>query len=77
VHLDFLQFEGIPGQAVTLRVRWTVTDGTGARPLASAQSRIEQPIAGPSFDALVAAQSAALGGVTREIAVKIAELAAR
>lgn len=77
VLLDVLEFEGVPGQSVTLRVRWTVADGTSGLALAIAQSRVDQPIAGPSFDALVAAQSAALGSVTHEIAAKIAELAAK
>ena len=77
VLLDILEFEGVPGQSVTLRLRWTVLDEKTGLALAIAQSRIEQPTGGPSFDALVAAQSAALGSVTREIAAKIAELAAR
>ena len=62
---------------MTLRVRWTVTDGAGMQALAIEQSRVEQPIAAASFEAIVAAESAALGSVTREIAARIAELAAR
>jgi uncharacterized lipoprotein YmbA len=77
VLLDILEFEGVPGQAVTLRVRWAVADEQTGLAVAMAQSRVEQPTGGPSFDALVAAQSAALGSVTREIAVKIAALAAK
>jgi uncharacterized protein len=77
VMLSVLEFEGVPGRAVTLRVRWTVTDGTGVTALAIVQSRVEQPVASDSFEALVAAQSAALGSVTREIALKIAELEAK
>lgn len=77
VLLDILEFEGVPGQTVTLRVRWTVADEKTGLALAIRQSRVEQPVAGPSFDALVAAQSTALGSVTWEIAAKIAELAAK
>jgi uncharacterized lipoprotein YmbA len=77
VLLDVLEFEAIPFRSVTLRLRWTVTDGPGSRALAIVQSRVEQPIAQPSFHAVVAAQSAALGSLTRDIAAKIAELAAR
>ena len=77
VLLDVLEFEGAPGQSVTLRVRWTVADGETGRAIAIAQSRVDQPVPAVSFDALVAAQSAALGSVTREIAAKIAELAAK
>jgi uncharacterized protein len=77
VLLDVLEFEGIPGGSVRLRVRWTVTDGTGLKALAIEQSRVEQPIAADTFAALVAAQSAALGTVTGQIAAKITALAAR
>ena len=77
VLLSVLEFEGVPGQAVTLRARWMVVDGESGLALAVVQSRVQQPVASASFDALVAAQSAALGSVTREIAAKIAELAAK
>ena len=70
VLLGVLEFEGLPGRAVTLRARWTVVDGASGSALAVVQSRVEQPVASASFDALVAAQSAALGSVTREIAAK-------
>jgi len=77
VLLDVLEFEGIAGGSVTLRVRWTVTDGTGMQALAIEQSRVEQPIVATTFGAIVAAESAALGTVTGQIATKIAALAAR
>jgi hypothetical protein len=76
VLLDVLEFEGAPGGAVRLRVRWTLADGASGRALVIQQAHVEQPVASASIDAVVAAQSAALGGVTREIAAKIAELAA-
>jgi uncharacterized lipoprotein YmbA len=77
VLLSVLEFEGVPGRAVTLRVRWTVVDGETGKALSVVESRVEQPVASPSFDALVAAQSAALGSVTREIAAKLSDLAAK
>jgi uncharacterized lipoprotein YmbA len=77
VLLDVVEFEGVPGQTVRLRARWTVVDGASGRALAVEESRVEQPVASTSFDDLVAAQSAALGEVTRGIAAKIAELSAK
>jgi hypothetical protein len=74
VLLDVLEFEGALGQPVRLRARWTVADAAG-RALAVEEARIEEPAASASFDAYVAAESAALGRVTAQIAAKIAELA--
>jgi uncharacterized protein len=77
VLLDVLEFEGVPGQTVRLRARWTVADGASGLALVVEESLVDQPVASASFDDLVAAQSAALGEVTRRIAAKIGELAAK
>ena len=77
VRVELLEFEGVPGQAVTLRARWTVAAGSDRKALAVEASQIEAPTASASFEDLVAAQSAALGQLTREIAEKIASLPAR
>ena len=77
VLLEVLEFEGVPGGSVTLRARWTVASGADGRALAVEETRVEEPVASPAWDDLVAAQSAALGRVTREIAVRIAALAPR
>jgi uncharacterized protein len=76
VLLHVVEFEGVPGQTVRLRARWTVADGASGLAVVVEQSRVEQPVASASFDDLVAAQSAALAEVTRQIAAKIAELSA-
>jgi uncharacterized lipoprotein YmbA len=76
VLLELLEFEGVPGRAVTLRARWTVA-GPDGRALAVEESRFEEPVASPAWEDLVAAQSAALGRVTRRIAQRIAALAPR
>jgi hypothetical protein len=75
--LDVREFEGVPGDHVTLRMRWTVASMRDGRAVFVEESVIEQPIASKSFDDLVGAQSAALGSVNRRIAARIAELPAR
>jgi hypothetical protein len=74
VIVDVRAFEGVPGQAVTLRARWIVA-GLDGRALAVEESQLEQPTASGSWDAFAAAHSQALGMLTRQIAEKIAALA--
>lgn len=74
--LDLRDLEGVPGERVTLWMRWTVAGVADGRALAVEESRIEQPVASPSYDDLVAAQSAAFGALSRRIAEKLGELAA-
>jgi uncharacterized lipoprotein YmbA len=76
VVLELLEFEGVPGGEVRLRARWTVAAGADGRALAVEQAHLAEPVAAGSWDALVAAQRAALGRVTRQIAERIAALAA-
>ena len=76
VLLDLREFEGIPGGTIVLRVRWTLADANGGRALAVEESRIEQPIASASFEDLVAAESAALGTLNRQIAERMVALPA-
>jgi uncharacterized lipoprotein YmbA len=74
VLLELIEFEGVPGSAVTLRARWTVAAGANGRALAIAEARFEEPVASASWPDLVAAHSAALGRLTRQIAERIAAL---
>lgn len=77
VLLDVRELEGVTGTAVRLRVRWTLASGSDGRAVAVQESRIEEPIASASYADLVAAESAALGAVSREIAERLAVLAER
>jgi uncharacterized lipoprotein YmbA len=74
--LDLREFEGIPGGNIVLRVRWTIARAGDGRALAVEESRIEQPAASASFEDLVAAESAALGTLNRQIAERMAALQA-
>ena len=77
VLLDIHEFEGVPGDKVTLRVRWTIAAVPDGRALVVEESAVEQPVASASYEDLVAAESAALGTVTRQIAERVAELKPR
>ena len=73
VLLELLELGGAPGQPVALRARWTLA-GADGRALAVGETNVQQPVASDSWEDYVAAQRAALGAVTREIAERIAAL---
>jgi uncharacterized lipoprotein YmbA len=74
VLLDLREFEGVPAQNMVLRVRWTVAGAADGRALLVEETRIEQPVTSASFNDLVAAGSAALGTLNRQIAERVAAL---
>jgi uncharacterized lipoprotein YmbA len=74
--LDVRSFEGVRGEGVVLRVRWIVASGADGRAVVVEESVVEQASAADTWDAYVAAHSAALGVVTRQIAERIAALEA-
>jgi len=76
VVLAVQQFDGRPGDAVTLRVRWTVSPGAGGAALAVRSSTIRVPVPSADHAGLVAAHSAAVAALSREIAAAIAALSA-
>jgi uncharacterized lipoprotein YmbA len=76
VVLDVQQFDGRPGDAVTLRVRWTASPGAGGAALAARSSAIRVPVTSADHAGLVAAHSAAVAALSREIASAIAALSA-
>jgi len=75
VLLDVREFDGVAGAKVTLRVRWTIAGVPDGHALVVEEAVVEQPIASASYADLVAAESAALGTVTRQIAERVAALA--
>jgi uncharacterized lipoprotein YmbA len=76
VLLDVREFEGTRGGSVRLRANWTVVARDG-KAVAVEATQIEQPVASPSWQDLVAAHSAALGTMTRQIATRVAALSRR
>jgi uncharacterized lipoprotein YmbA len=76
VLLDVRELEGVSGAQVALRVRWTIAEVRGGRALAVEETQLEQPLTSASYDELVAAESAALGALTHQIAQRLAALPA-
>ena len=71
---DVVQFDGALGQSVVLRVRWMITrPGHGSAAVGSFENTQRIPGGDTSYDALVAAHSAAIGELGKTI---IAELEA-
>jgi hypothetical protein len=73
VLLELIELGSAPGHPVVLRGRWTIAGPDGLA-VAVGATNVEQPPASPSWEDYVAAHSAALGVVTREIAERIAAL---
>lgn len=74
VLLDFREFEGVPGDSVVLRARWTVVSASDGKALAVEEAHVVEPTLSASFGDLVAAQRAALGTMTSAIAARLATL---
>ncbi|RIL03879.1 MAG: hypothetical protein DCC71_14810 [Proteobacteria bacterium] len=77
IALDVREFEGVAAQRVVLRAIWTIADATSGRALAVEETRVEEAVASAASEDLVAAQSAALGAMSRAIALRVDALASR
>ncbi len=73
VLLELLELGGPAGGPVTLRARWILAAADG-RAIAVGESSVEQAPASPAWEDYVAAHSAVLAVVTREIAEHLAGL---
>ena len=71
VPLDVQQFDGNPGEAVLLNVRWAVL-GRDDKPLIIRKSVIKTEVNGTDYDSLVLAESQALVELSKEIAPRSA-----
>jgi uncharacterized lipoprotein YmbA len=69
--LDVHQFDGSPGQQVTLQVTWTITGQDGRNALLVRKSNMTQPVSAKDYDTFVAAKSRILASFSREIATEI------
>ncbi len=74
VLLDIREFERSAGGDVVLFARWTIAGIPHGAAVVVEESRIAQPVASSSWDDVVAAESAALASLTRQIATRIAAL---
>jgi uncharacterized lipoprotein YmbA len=75
VQIDIQRYEMTAGQGVALDVLWSVKRTAGGT-AKSGRSVVSEPAAAAGYDALVAAQSRALGTVSRDLAQALRALAA-
>lgn len=71
VEIDVFRFDGGLGNSVALHARWTLRGEDREKVLFAKTSNINEPVDGQDYEALVAAQSRALAGLSREIALAI------
>ena len=71
VGIDVSRFEGTIGESVTLAAQWSVSREGDKKILVARESIVKEPVEGQDYDALVAAMSRALAGLSREIAAAI------
>ncbi len=67
VILEVQDFVATPGQDVVLSARWAIAEPNRRSTLSVRQSLIRQPLAGSDYTAQVAAQSAAVQALSRQI----------
>ena len=71
VILDVIRYDGRLGDAARLDSRWSIFKGQERKLIKAHRSSITEPVTGPDYGDLVAAQSRALGQLSREIAQAI------
>lgn len=74
VRLMIAQFDGKPGGQAVLKARWSVVGKSGEIPVLDKMTTITEQVESKEYEALVRAQSRALGQLSREIAGAIARL---
>ncbi|MCP5267790.1 MAG: membrane integrity-associated transporter subunit PqiC [Zoogloeaceae bacterium] len=70
VLIDIQAFDAHPGERVELVALWTIRAATGGKPQ-TGRSVVREAVAGPGFEALVAAHSRALAKLSSDIAQAI------
>jgi|SRR3954452_4082990 uncharacterized lipoprotein YmbA len=70
VRIELQRFDGAPGAGVTVEAIWSVSPPEGSQPMRG-RTVVRKPVAGPGYEALVAAYSEGLGVVSHDIAAAI------
>jgi len=68
VVVDIVRCDGRLGDAVWLEARWSILKGSEKKLVKTMRSSIREPVTGPDYAALVAAQSQAVAKLSQEIA---------
>jgi uncharacterized lipoprotein YmbA len=74
IEMEVLRLDGSLGGIVCLEVWWMVLSGDGKRMLLAKKSSFNEGVGGQDYRSLVAAQSRALGHLSRDIAAAIKTL---
>ncbi len=69
--LDVVRCDGRLGDAAWLEVRWSILKGPEKKPVKTMRSNLSEPVTGPDYAALVAAESRAVAKLSQEIAAAI------
>jgi uncharacterized lipoprotein YmbA len=77
VVLDLQRFDSILGQTVTVDALWSISDEAGGGETVSGRSLTQEPTRAPSYQALVAAHTAALAKISAEIAETMKKASAK
>lgn len=70
VTVDVQRFESVPGETVTLEAVWLLRR-PGAAATSGGRSALREAVQGEGYEALAAAHSRALAGMSRDIAAAI------
>jgi uncharacterized lipoprotein YmbA len=73
VTVDVVRCDGRLGVAASLETRWSIFRGPEKKLLKTMRSNISEPVSGPDYADLVAAQSRAVAKLSQEIAAAIRE----
>ncbi len=74
VILDVQQFDGTPGESVTLKATWTILNQKQKKVVAVRQSNLKETLAGPGFEELVHGQSHLVEKLSLEIVRELIQL---
>jgi len=71
ITIDILRLDGVLGKTVILKANWAILEENGTKAVLVRRSDISEPVNGGDYDSFVAAQSRALGALSREIAAAV------
>jgi uncharacterized protein len=74
IMVQILRFDAVPGEMVILDARWVLMEEDPRRMLVEQRSQIQIPLSSKEYNEIVAAQSQAVGKLSREIAAAIQTL---
>lgn len=77
IAVNIIRFDAKSGEEAILNARWTILGKKGRKVLRMQKSAIQKPIYGQDYEAIVSAQSQALGELSRDIAGVIKALSGR